>query len=472
MARHPVNFLHQQTEKNKAPTPRWLIFLIIILLLVISGCLSRSIIGKEAPNDPTAYDPITLAPKKPEGFFNKLKNFILTKDNKLEGERNDRINILVLGMGGVGHDGPFLADTIIITSIKPSTGEVAMISIPRDLSVKIPGKGWYKINYANAYGEAKTADSGAEFTAKVVADNFDLDIHYYIRVDFRAFEEIIDEIGGITINVERAFVDHMYPAEANEYQTIEFNRGAQIMDGKTALIFVRSRHGSNGEGSDFARAKRQQKILLALKEKLLSFSAMANPLRINNIRKSLTRHITSNLEFTDIMSLLQLAKEVNTDKIINLILDTSPDGYLQEGYSSEDAFILEPKSGNFKDIKKIITNIFEAVPMVKVDTPEQLTPALPTANIEIQNGTWIVGMAARIKKRLEDRDFTVSNIGNTEERPQATSGIYNVSDKNLSSVLKALQEELRIPFKENLPIGISPTSSTEIFIILGEDIKE
>jgi len=472
MARRPVNFLHQQTEKTKAPTPRWLVFLIIIALLIVSGCITRAIIGEEAPNDPNAYDPVTLEPKKPEGFFNKLKTLVLSKDGKLEGERGDRINILVLGMGGIGHDGPFLTDTIIITSIKPSTGEVAMISIPRDLGVKIPGKGWYKINHANAYGEAKEYNSGAEFTTKVVEDTFDLNIHYYVRVDFQAFEEIVDEVGGIKINIDRYFIDHMYPAEENEYQTVEFNRGVQVMDGSTALVFVRSRHGSNGEGSDFARAKRQQKVLLALKEKLLSFSTLANPLRINNIRKSLTKHIITNLEFADIMSLLRLAKEVNTDKIINLVLDTGPDGYLEEGYSPEGAFILEPKTGNFKEIKKVIENIFEEVPMIEDDTPEQITPSLPTANIEIQNGTWIVGMAARMKKRLEDRNFKITTIGNTKERPQDTSGIYNVSDKGLYSVLKALQQELHIPIKENLPVGVTPTSTTEIFIILGTDMEE
>jgi len=150
-----VNFLQQQTEKIKSPTPRWLFFLIIIFLLLITGCVSKSILKEKAPNDPSAYDPITLEPKKPEGFFNKLKSLILTENNELIGYKDDRINILILGMGGAGHDGPFLADTLIIASIKPSTGEIALISIPRDLLIEIPNKGMYKINYANAFGEVK-----------------------------------------------------------------------------------------------------------------------------------------------------------------------------------------------------------------------------------------------------------------------------------------------------------------------------
>ena len=132
-----------------------------------------------------------------------------------------------------------------------------------------------------------------------------LDLHYYLRMDFKAFEEIINEVGGITINVDNNFIDQLYPAANNEYQTIQFNKGIQTMDGKTALIFARSRHGNNGEGSDFARSKRQQKIILALKEKILSFSTLTNPIKINNIRKTLEKNIRTDIEFSDIMSLLK-----------------------------------------------------------------------------------------------------------------------------------------------------------------------
>ena len=117
-------------------------------------------------------------------------------------------------------------------------------------------------------------------------------------------------MGGIKVDVERSFTDPLYPAPNNEYQTLTFDAGVQTMNGATALTFARSRHGNNGEGSDFARARRQQKIMLALKQKLLSFGTLANPVRINNVIDSLERHMTTNLEFSEIVSFMKLAREL------------------------------------------------------------------------------------------------------------------------------------------------------------------
>lgn len=468
----PVNFIEQQTEKIKSPTPRWLIFLIIIIVLLAGGCMTRVFFGEKPPNDPNAYDPVTLQPKKPEGFFNKVKQLIFTKDNDLKGSEDDRINILALGMGGVGHDGPYLTDTIMIVSIKPSTNQIALISVPRDLQVNIPGAGWRKINYANSLGETKNPGQGPELTKKVIEKTFDINIHYYVRVDFKAFSELINEVGGVTVDVERGFTDHMYPAPNEAYQTVSFTAGTQSMDGQTALIFARSRHGNNSEGSDFARAKRQQKIILALKEKILSFSTFVNPIRINNIINTLERNIATNLQFSEIMSFLKTIKELDTQAIIHLVLDNSDNGFLQDNTTPEGAYVLIPKTGNFDTINETIKNIFTTVSAIPDNTPKQTSIPLVPANIEIQNGTWIAGMAARMKKRLEDNDFTITTIGNSSERPQTLSSIYQISKNETKAMATALQEELRIPIKQTLPIGISPASSTDILIILGTDIQE
>ncbi len=473
----PINFLEKETEKIKSPKPRWLVFLVIFTLIFVGGCITRAIVGEYAPNEPEAYDPATLKPKKPEGFFQTVKYLIFSQDNQLAGAKDDRINILLLGMGGAGHEGPYLTDTIIIASIEPSTGKIAMISIPRDLAVSIPKQGIKKINNANAYGEAKNPGQGGEFASEIISETFDLDIHYYVRIDFKAFAEIIDAVGGVTVAVDRSFTDYTYPAENYEYQTVSFNQGIQTMNGDTALKFVRSRHGSNGEGSDFARARRQQKVLAALKGKLLSFSTLANPLKINNILNSLEKHLTTDLPFADIITLTKMMRELQTDAIINLVLDDSPQGFLKSTFGSDGAFLLVPKTGDFTDINNTIKNIFQTDETVKhletTPVPVQTTaPPLPTANIEIQNGTWSAGLAARMKKRLEDKNFLVETIGNTAERPQNQSGIYNISNKNLSDLLTALQEELRLPIKEKLPMGISATTSTDILIILGEDLAE
>lgn len=476
MWQEPVNFLQQQTEKVKLPTPRWKIFFIVLVLIFVGGYITRAIIGEYAPNDPAAYDPVTLKAREPEGFFQKVKYLVFAKEKTLQGESDDRINVLLLGMGGPGHDGPFLTDTNIIISIRPSTGAISMISIPRDLGVKIANQGIKKINYANSFGESEKNGQGGEFTRQLFEDTFDMDIPYYVRVDFQAFADMVDAVGGVTINVENTFVDHMFPAPNNDFQTVSFEKGVQTMTGDTALKFVRSRHGSNGEGSDFARARRQQLVLSALKSKVLSFNTLANPIRLNNIYQSLEKHLTTNLQFSDIVTFIKMLRNLKTDAISNLVLDDAENGFLKVAYGQDGAFLLVPKSDDFDEINEAIKNIFDKQSNAgeKKIIPEQTAPPASSSavSIEIQNGTWSAGLAARMKKRLEDRNFMVETIGNTAERPQAQSGIYNLSGRNLENLEKSLEEELHIPIRNDLPNDIVTASSTDIIVILGEDNAE
>jgi len=484
MSADPINFLYSKNHPDNEPswrqekppknTKKTVLFIILASILLIGGCIARVSINGYQPEDPAKYDQATLQPKKPEGFFKQIGYLFFGSDNNLEGYGDDRINILLLGMGGAGHDGPYLTDTMILASIKPSTGQIALISIPRDLGVEVPGFGMDKINHLNAYAEQKNPGEGGEATRAAVEKLFNIKIPYYFRLDFKAFSEIIDQLGGVSVNVETAFVDQMYPTDNYDYQTINFNAGVQQMNGETALKFVRSRHGNNGEGSDFARAARQQKILFALKEKLLSYSTLLNPFKINEIKNSLQNHITTNLNFANIMSLARLAKNLNTKSINTVVLDDNPKGYLQSYISPiTGAFLLSPKTGNFDEINNLIANVFSENKVAKTDnTPAQVRPTIESAVVEIQNGTWNAGLAARMKKRLEDKNFAIATIGNTTLRPQSGSGIYQIGNRDLISLKQSLQQELHIPIKQNLPPNITPSADTEILVVLGEDIQE
>lgn len=483
----PVNFLHgnQENEQPYRPIPkkRKVRFIIIIFASIILSFFILRAVLPEPTNNPYDYDPITLEPKKPEGVLAKISNFVFNREPKLEGHKDDRVNILLLGMGGPGHNGPFLTDTMIIASIKPSTGQVAMISIPRDLGVQIPGYGMQKINHANAYGEAEQEGNGAYLAKKVVEDTFNIQIPYYVRIDFEAFKEIIDAVGGIKIDVERSFVDREFPAPNDEYQVLTFVKGIQTMDGSRALQYARSRHGDSGEGSDFARAKRQQKVLLALKEKILSFQTLANPIRISKIIKSLGNHISNNIEFSNMIEFLRIGRSMEELNIINLVFDDQETGFLESGYTEEGAYILKPKSDNFKEMTEAIKNIFE-MEGKQDSTPSQDTPAPKSINIniekdedidiiEIQNGTWRAGLAARTKERLLQTGLDVSKLGNTQQRPVMESGIYIVSEISSPKVIEIIQNSLDIHTQEiGPPAGELATSSTDILIILGEDFVE
>lgn len=473
----PINLMIEPDgrQPRQKHTYRLLLFLLCLFVLVGGGAWLLFSRSKPAVTDnPLAYDPITLERKPPRGFLAKLTHFIFRRDTKLEGVKDDRLNILLLGMGGPGHDGPYLTDTMMIVSVKPSTQQIAMISIPRDLAVEIPGRGWYKINHANAFGELKSPGDGAALAADVVAKTFNLDIHYYARVDFQAFADLVDAVGGITVLVERPFTDSGYPAASDLYQTITFQAGEQTMNGRRALQFARSRHGNNGEGSDFARTRRQQKVLLALKEKIVSFHILTNPVRLNQIIKTLDTHLTTNLTFGDILNFIQLSRELHTDNIISLTLDISETGLLRQGTGNNGAYILEPKMGNFDDIRRAVQYIFETGATVPDDTPAQKTPVLTPAAIELHNGTWVPGLAARTRKKLSDKGFTITSVGNTNERPVPESGIYLVSERAVGDVLQALQTTLQIPVKQPPPPPLAQpiATSTDIIIILGEDFVD
>ncbi|HLD34416.1 MAG TPA: LCP family protein, partial [Patescibacteria group bacterium] len=447
------------------------------------------------PTNPYSYDPVTLQPKN-YNFLNSVKNLIFQSDNVLEGQRDDQVNILLLGMGGTGHDGPYLTDTNMVASLKPSTKEVALLSIPRDLGVKMDSYGLGKINHANAYGENASPGQGGEYARKIFSETLGVDIPHYIRVDFKAFVDIIDAVNGITINVERAFSDYMFPGENDSYQTIQFIAGPQQMDGARALEYARSRHGTNGEGSDFARARRQQQVLAALKEKLLSFGTYTNPLKVQKILESLSNHISTNLDFGQIMYLAALYREVHSYPRA-LVLDNGPNGYLYSANSPTAGYILLPNDGNFDEIRNAFENIFGDIPLPvalppqTVSVPEQNTSStiFESAKIEVQNGTWVMGLASRMEKRLTESGFTVNNIGNSSQRPFPLTTIYLINPDVSREILSSLSMQLAAPIEKTLPdwlkagYNTSTASSvgeekpkynpdTDILIILGEDTNE
>lgn len=189
-----------------------------------------------------------------------------------------RTNLLLLGIGGGAHAGADLTDTIMVVSFDIRKKDIAMISVPRDI--------WSdtlkdKINSAYHYGEEKKAGGGIILSKVIVEDVVGLPIHYALLIDFSGFKNVIDIAGGIDVTVPASFVDAQFPIAGKEedpcggdtsvrcrYETVAFDKGPQHMDGERALTYVRSRHAEGEEGSDFARGRRQQEVIVALMHKL------------------------------------------------------------------------------------------------------------------------------------------------------------------------------------------------------------
>ncbi len=496
MDEQPPNLLKPQNYPLTPPKRHGAnrVLFLILGILILGILIFRNYSMTKWPNSPADYDPVTLQPKK-IGFLQTVKNIIFSSNNIITGQQEDRINILLLGIGGAGHDGPYLSDTNIILSIKPSTNQVAMVSVPRDLAVKINGHGIRKINNADAFGEAEQANNGGEYARKIFEQTFGMSIPYYTRVDFTAFTELINAVDGIIVNVERPFTDNSYPGPNDSYQTVSFEAGLQKMDGERALIFARSRHGSNGEGSDFARAKRQQLVLAAFKQKMLSVSTYLNPVTLQKVITSLSRHIITNMDFGQIMYLVGMAKKIDTEHIKTLVLDDSPNGFLMPSTGPDGAYLLSPKTGNYNEVNLAINNIFSATgtaPSKYTATPDKTTTTpistiIPSAKIEIQNGTWHAGLAAIKKQELEKIGLPVSSVGNSAKRPINTTTIYiintNVSSTIISTLINKLHAFATINLPEwlqsayNEPATVSTTSTkykpdTDILIILGENAAQ
>lgn len=432
----------------------------------------------------SAVKPDTGSPLKDAlSFFVGVGKLIISPDKKLIGEDSDRINILMLGMGGENHDGPLLTDTIIVASIKPSQNKVALLSIPRDLLVPMSNQGWRKINAVNALGE-KTPGAGLEVARTTVEGLLGIDIPYAIRVDFNGFESFIDSLDGLDIYVEKAFTDYEYPTNNYKYQTISFKQGWQKLNGDMALKFVRSRHGNNGEGSDFARSRRQQKILSALKDKILTVNMLKNPSMVKNVLSVLQSNITTNLQFGEIASLAKIGQIIDRENISSVVLDDSPSSFLRSGYYN-NAYVLMPRNNDWSLIRNLALNIFDNVPNRKISTPLEpsktgvIAQNTKRAKVEIQNGTTSSGKAKLLASKLANIGFDVVKIGNATKTNYQETTIYVLDDSQKSSVTK-IQNIFPEATVINRPsnqvlnnLGINNSSSNpntpDLLVILGQD---
>jgi polyisoprenyl-teichoic acid--peptidoglycan teichoic acid transferase len=381
-------------------------------------------------------------------FLGKIKYLSESSERPLLGEKEDRINILLLGIGGQGHDGPNLADTIMLASLKPSTQEVALISFPRDLTMPVEGLNtWRKINSLNAIGETRGEEQGANFTSLNLAKTFNINIDYYIRVDFDSFINIIDILDGITVDVQNTLSDYKYPIFGEEdnpdyysrYEHLYIEKGEQKMNGDLALKFVRSRHASGIEGNDFARAKRQQLVLEAIKQDLLNQEMLLKPNTISKVIKELDKGINTNLNVWELIRLWNLFKDVNQNNITNFVFNDAPNNYLRASRGEQNAFILIPKNGSFNEMQRVIKNIFkDEENLVEKMLDDEIIEN--KVKVSVINGTWTTGLAANTAESLERAGFEIIDVSNANQRDYQTNKVYDLSFGGYNTELEKLLE--------------------------------
>lgn len=240
---------------------------------------------------------------------------------------HERFTVLLMGLDKRPNDRgtAFRTDSMILVSFDPNTGQIGMLSVPRDLYVEIPADsvvgrsyGLQRVNTAYFLGEQVQPGYGPKLAMQTVQYNLGIRVNDYMVYDFEAVIAAINAIGGIEINVEKPIVDYQYPTWQNGYETLRIAAGLQTMNGELALKYARTRHGS----SDIDRARRQQQVILAVRDKILNANMLPELLiRAPGLWAELDRHIKSGLSIDQLLRLAVYAKDIPLGNVRQGVID-------------------------------------------------------------------------------------------------------------------------------------------------------
>lgn len=454
-------------------------FFWLLIALIILGTVFLASVAIAYKFYATSKKVITEDP--PGSFFESLKEITSQNRKPLRGQQEGRINILLLGLAGENYPGENLTDSIIIASIDPKTYQTAMLSVPRDFYVQIPDTSSYtKINALFARGKDKHGNTteGIEDLKQALSEITGLDIHYYVAIDFDGFKKIIDELGGVKIQVLRDIHDERYPGPSYSYETFNIQKGLWIFDGETALKYARTRHDEDG---DFGRSFRQQQILESARQKAFSVGILVNVPAINNILNILGDHLRTNIPLDELESFLDLSEKIDTHTTINKVLDTGKtDSLLAVSHvylGGVRAFILIPRVGSYDEIRNIAENIFdlELIERKKKEIENE------KASVAIVNRSGVANFDKKIAALLEKMGYEIKIAKLVEVKPlQNQSVIYDLTNGLKPFSLEDLSKKLGAKIAADSPFEVSPretrgetsNNSSDFYIITGSDLTE
>lgn len=412
-----------------------------IILFLLAGIIAAAI---------WAHLMISKVTNGESGLF----DVIIAKDVPLKVDENGRTNILVFGtsgyeMSGSGHDGAQLTDSIMVVSLDQETKDVAMISIPRDLKVKMACSAGkinevYWCNNQSGNDEVK----GAEALEQQMEDVLGISMQYYVHLDWGALVQIVDSVNGVTVTLDE---------NINDSWTKTYIKAGvpTTLDGEQALGLARARHGTTG--GDFTRGNSQQKIIVALVNKVMEQGlGITNALSMIN---ALGDNLRMNFSTDEIRTLANLGKDfdlenmrqvplIDADKGINLVTTGSISGV---------SYVL-PAAGanNYKDIQAYIKQQLSSDAAVR-----------EAAAIEVLNGSGVSGTASTEQEKLEKDGYNVARIGDAPKGNYEGYQVYVVNEE-MSATKKALEKRYNVETKKasEVPAGIN-TKGYDVIIIVG-----
>lgn len=384
----------------------------------------------------------------------------------LKGEGRGRINILLLGRGGGTHEAPDLTDTMMIASVDPLNHTATLLSVPRDLWVNVPDHGVMKLNAAwesGVFGYLGKQTTGTTNTQainagyKAVDDTLQevlgLTIDYHVLVDFQAFKQAVDTVGGVTINVPTDLVDPTMAWE-NANDPVLAKAGLQTFDGVHALIYARSRETT----SDFARAERQRALLVALKGKVSTLGTLSNPTKLSGLMSAFGNNVQTDLSISNASRLYTILKDVGDTKIASVGLSDPPTPYVAGGNINGQSIVL-PKAGLFKygDIQQFVRGQLKDPYIMKEN-----------AKIVVLNGTTLSGLATAKADELKTYGYNVTFVGNTPNSGWTQTTLVDLThhDKYTKNYL---EQRFGQQAASKLVDATIPTNGADFVIIIGSD---
>lgn len=404
-----------------------------------------------------------------ENVGSLISSLVPISREKLNGENEGRINVLLLGTAGKGKPGQNLTDTIMMMSIDTKNKKIALLSLPRDFYANIPETSYStKINSIYQYGINNQEDINP--MKKTVEEITGTPIHYFIILNFDGFKKIIDDIGGINVQVERDIYDPKYPGPNYSYELFEIKKGTRLMDGETALKYARERH-DDPEG-DFGRAKRQQQIMQATKNKIFSIQTIFDPFALNKIIDDLGENIRTNIKLEEMKGFVELSKKCDTQNITNVVVDAwKKDSILKVShifFKDTRAFVLVPRVGNYSEIQELSQNIFnlDSIRRRKSEIEKE------NASITIINMSGNTALESKIKDLLGNKigikDIKIGYSSNSKKSDR--SCVYDKTGGQKIFTLDEIIKKLGISIGQDKNDMIEEQQS-DLVLALGTDLK-
>jgi len=388
-------------------------------------------------------------------------------------QKKERINILVLGLDRRYWEKPesTRTDTIILVSINPEDKSVVMYSIPRDLEVPMEYHGstrYVKINSVHVWGaEEGDRGSGPAAVKKVVSEILGVPVHYFVRIDFDGFRRVIDELGGVTIDVDIPLYDYEYPDEEFGYDPVEIDAGIQVMDGDTALKYARSRHANDWrQASDLSRAERQQQVAVAVKEKAIAsrWDLITDPVKLANLLDTMKENVLTDISLEEIIELMKLGREIDTSNprsVASRVMGT-PHIYHKEVEGKDWRFYASDPT--FGEIKMYIAELFDN-PYLLEDIESE------GAVIRFENGTTYANFAAAIASDLQQEYGLILEKSKSADRNDyAVTAIHVINAGSYPETVSFLERYFNS--SSYVPNELQPGETADIIVILGEDMAE